>query len=135
MLQRDYIMKLIQQMIDSLFLLLNKKDIDEDERKSQLNDFYRSYVRGTQDFYVNAPINDILAFIEEEYGKEELIYRVEMLTEIMYQDSMLEDDLKNKKSKMSQNLALLNYLEENSNTYSMLRVGKIDELKKLLKEF
>lgn len=134
MLQRDYIMKLIQQMIDSLFLLLNKQDIDENERKSQLNDFYNNYVRGTQNFYINTPVKDIITYIEQEYGKEEVIYRIEMLTEIMYQDSMLEEDLNTKKSKMEQNLALLNYLEENSNTYSMVRVGKIDELKKFLKD-
>ncbi len=134
MLQRDYIMKLIQQMIDSLFLLLNKQDIDENERKSQLNDFYNNYVRGTQNFYINTPVKDIITYIEQEYGKEEVIYRIEMLTEIMYQDSMLEEDLNTKKSKMEQNLALLNYLEENSNTYSMIRVGKIDELKKFLKD-
>ena len=134
MLQRDYIMKLIQQMIDSLFLLLNKQDIDENERKSQLNDFYNNYVGGTQNFYINTPVKDIITYIEQEYGKEEVIYRIEMLTEIMYQDSMLEEDLNTKKSKMEQNLALLNYLEENSNTYSMVRVGKIDELKKFLKD-
>lgn len=134
MLQRDYIMKLIQQMIDSLFLLLNKQDIDENERKSQLNDFYNNYVRGTQNFYINTPVKDIITYIEQEYGKEEVIYRIEMLTEIMYQDSMLEEDLNTKKSKMEQNLALLNYLEENSSTYSMVRVGKIDELKKFLKD-
>lgn len=134
MLQRDYIMKLIQQMIDSLFLLLNKQDIDENERKSQLNDFYNNYVRGTQNFYINTPVKDIITYIEQEYGKEEVIYRIEMLTEIMYQDSMLEEDLNTKKSKMEQNLALLNYLEENSNTYSMVRVGKIDGLKKFLKD-
>lgn len=127
-------MKLIQQMIDSLFLLLNKQDIDENERKSQLNDFYNNYVRGTQNFYINTPVKDIITYIEQEYGKEEVIYRIEMLTEIMYQDSMLEEDLNTKKSKMEQNLALLNYLEENSNTYSMIRVGKIDELKKFLKD-
>lgn len=121
-------------MIDSLFLLLNKQDIDENERKSQLNDFYNNYVRGTQNFYINTPVKDIITYIEQEYGKEEVIYRIEMLTEIMYQDSMLEEDLNTKKSKMEQNLALLNYLEENSNTYSMVRVGKIDELKKFLKD-
>lgn len=121
-------------MIDSLFLLLNKQDIDENERKSQLNDFYNNYVRGTQNFYINTPVKDIITYIEQEYGKEEVIYRIEMLTEIMYQDSMLEEDLNTKKSKMEQNLALLNYLEENSSTYSMVRVGKIDELKKFLKD-
>ena len=121
-------------MIDSLFLLLKKQDIDENEKKSQLNDFYNNYVRGTQNFYINTPVKDIITYIEQEYGKEEVIYRIEMLTEIMYQDSMLEEDLNTKKSKMEQNLALLNYLEENSNTYSMVRVGKIDELKKFLKD-
>lgn len=135
MLQRDYIMKLIQQMIDSLFLLLNKKDIDEDQRKDQLNDFYKSYMRGTQDFFVNSTLDDIIQFLTEEYGTEELIYRVEMLTEIMYQDSMLEQDENLQKDKMRQTLAILNYLEDNSNTYSIVREGKIDELTDKLKQY
>jgi len=129
MLRKDYIMKLIQQMIDSLFLLLNKKDMDEDERKEQLSQLYKSYTGEAEIFYLNTPLKDILIFLEKEYGQEEVLYRIEMLSEIMYHDGMLENDPETKKLKLLKTLSLLNFLEERSNTYSITRIGKIDKIK------
>lgn len=132
MLRRDFIMKLIQQLMDSLFLLLNEKGMDDDMRKAQLEKFYGDYVGQTQAFYLNASIEEISSFLDEKYGDEELIYRMEMLSEIMYQDGMLEKDTNKKNAKLLKTLSLLDYLDEYSNTYSVVRVGKIEEIKSIL---
>lgn len=132
MLRRDFIMKLIQQLMDSLFLLLNEKGLDDDMRKAQLEKFYGDYVGQTQTFYLNASIEEISGFLDEKYGDEEVIYRMEMLSEIMYQDGMLEKDIEVRNAKLLKTLSLLDYLNEYSNTYSVVREGKIEEIKSIL---
>lgn len=133
MLRRDYIMKLIQQLMDSLFLLLNTKDMDDDLRREELDKFYKNYIGETVHFYQNSSIADIVAFVEDKYGKEEVLYRIEMLSEIMYHDSMLELNIDEQRKKLTKALSVFDYLEENSNTYSIVRAGKIDELKDKLR--
>lgn len=133
MLRRDYIMKLIQQMMDSLFLLLNKKDMNDDLRREELGKFYKNYIGETAHFYQNSSMEDIVAFVEDKYGKEEVLYRIEMLSEIMYHDSMLELNIEEQQKKLTKALSVFDYLEENSNTYSIVRAGKIDELKDKLR--
>lgn len=134
MLKRDYIIKLIQQLMDSIFLLLNKQDVDEDYKKNQLERFYADYVGQSAEFYLSAPIDKISNFLEEKYGKEEAPFRIEMLSEIMFQDGMLETDLDKKELKLLKDLSLLEYIEDTSNTYSLVRIGKIDEIKSMFKE-
>ena len=129
MLKRDYILKLIEQLTDAIFLLLNKKDIDEDLRKYQLENFYKDYIGNASEYYLTSSLDDISKFIETRYGGEEVLYRIEMLSEIMYQDGMLESDPLKKEIKLLKDLSLLEYLDENSNTYSIVRQGKIEEIK------
>lgn len=126
-------MKLIQQMMDSLFLLLNKKDIDDAQRQIELEKFYKDYLGETRDFYTKSSLEDTISYLKEKYGDEDLFFRLQMLSEIMYQDGMLESEERTKELKLLKTLPLLDYLEEYSNTYSLVRVGKIEELNALLK--
>lgn len=133
MLKRDYIMKLIQQLMDSIFLLLNKQDVDDIYRRKQLEKFYSDYVGQSAEFYLSTSIDKISNFLEDKYGKEEVLFRIEMLSEIMYQDGMLEIDIDKKELKLLKDLSLLEYIEENSNTYSLVRMGKINEIKSIFR--
>lgn len=132
MLRKDYIMKLIQQLIESLFLLMNRDDLDDDKRKELFDSFYNDYLSQSQDYYLNASLDNILVHLDTKYGHEEEQYRIEMLSEIMYQDAMMEEESTLKELKLVKALSLFEYLENNSNTYSLVRIGRMDEIKLLL---
>lgn len=118
--------------MDQLFLLLNREDIDEELKKAELGKFYKAYIGETQEFYLNSSQQEILAHLKDEYGVEELITRVEMLSEILYQDGMLESNLEKKSMKLLKTLSFLDYLDEYSGIYSIVREGKIEEIKTML---
>lgn len=127
MLKRDYIMKLIQQLLDSLFLLLNEKDIDNVEREKKLNKFYASYLGESSEFYYANSTDEILMYLKEQYH-DEFLQRVEMLSDIMYADAMMKEKNELKYKLLEKTLYLMQYLDTNSDTYSLVRKGKIDTL-------
>ncbi len=127
MLKRDYIMKLIQQLFDSLFLLLNEKDIDNVEREKKLNEFYASYLGESSEFYYASSTDEILMYLKEQYH-DEFLQRVEMLSDIMYADGMMKEKSELKYKLLEKTLYFMQYLDANSDTYSLVRKGKIDTL-------
>lgn len=134
MIQKDYILRLIQQLSDSIYLLLDKKDIDEDECREQLYNFYAEYVGESENFYLESPIDDIVRFLEKRFGEEEYLYRLEMLSEIMFQDAMFEQSADLKKNKLAKSYLILTYLEEYSGVYSLVREGKKEAIEGELKK-
>lgn len=127
MLKRDYIMKLIQQLLDSLFLLLNEGDIDNVERERKLKGFYASYLGESSEFYYTSTTDIILNYLKEQYH-DELLQRVEMLSDIMYADVMLKEKSELRNILLEKTLFFMQYLDTNSDTYSLIRKGKIDAL-------
>lgn len=135
MIQRDYIIRLIQQLIDSLFMLLDKKDLNEEEYLNQLDKIYEDYLDNDADYFLKASIEDVATSLQQRYGKEEYLYRIEMLTEIIFQDGMHEADGLLKYAKVSKVLELLAYLESNGSTYSLVREGRIEVVRKELGQY
>lgn len=134
MIQKDYIIRLIQQLIDSLFMLFDKKDLDEEELSNQLEKMYIDYLDESKIFYRESSMDDVMSFLQKRYGDDEYLYRIEMLTEIMYQDGMHDNDKSEKQKTLLKALELLVYLDNYSNMYSLVREGKMEAIKKELKE-
>lgn len=120
-------MKLIQQLLDSLFLLLNEGDIDNVERERKLKGFYASYLGESSEFYYTSTTDIILNYLKEQYH-DELLQRVEMLSDIMYADVMLKEKSELRNILLEKTLFFMQYLDTNSDTYSLIRKGKIDAL-------
>lgn len=135
MIHRDYIIRLIQQLIDSLFMLLDKKDLNEEEYLNQLDKICEDYLDNDADYFLKASIEDIATSLQQRYGKEEYLYRIEMLTEIMFQDGMHGADEPLKYAKVSKVLELLAYLESYGNIYSLVREGRIEVVRKELEQY
>lgn len=134
MIQRDYIIRLIQQLIDSLFMLFDKKDLSEEELSNQLENMYIDYLDQSKIFYRESSMDDVISFLQNRYGDDEYLYRIEMLTEIIYQDGMHDNDKSEKQETLLKALDLLVYLDNYSNVYSLVREGKMEAIKKELKQ-
>lgn len=134
MIRRDYIMKLVQQLLESLFLLLNNKGLDDTTKKEQLEKFYKDYLGEDRDYYYSNDRDVLISFLETKY-RDELLYRIEMLSEIMYQDGIWEQEIGKREVLLRKALSLLLYLDENGNTYSIVRQGKLDTIREVLKSY
>ena len=65
----------------------------------------------------------------KNYGGEELLTRIDMLSELLYQDALLKES-EEQKYLLRKSLFLLNYLDTHSDTFSFERRGKIGEIEK-----
>ena len=134
MLRRDYIMKLIQQLMDSLFLLMNEKEMDEEKRREKFEKLYKEYLDESSSFYINASLEDILQHFKNKYGEEEVLLRIDMLSDILYNDGLLQqDNVESRVVVLQKALEVLIYLNDHSDTYSIVRQGKIETINEELR--
>ena len=130
MLQRDYIMRLLQQFFEALEKLVEERDKkDGPELQLQLQSIYRAYFNHPSTFYYDQDAEYILNEMGQNYGGEELLTRIDMLSELLYQDALLKES-EEQKYLLRKSLFLLNYLDTHSDTFSFERRGKIGEIKK-----
>lgn len=130
MLQRDYIMRLLQDFVEALEKLVEERDKHDGlELQLQLQSIYRAYFNHPHTFYYNQDAEYILNDLGQNYGGEELLTRIEMLSELLYQDALLKEP-EEQKYLLRKSLYLLIYLDEHSDTFSFERRGKISEIEK-----
>lgn len=130
MLQRDYIMRLLQDFVEALEKLVEERGKhDGPELQLQLQSIYRAYFNHPHTFYYNQDAEYILNDLGQNYGGEELLTRIEMLSELLYQDALLKGP-EEQNYLLRKSLYLLIYLDEHSDTFSFERRGKISEIEK-----
>ena len=103
-------MRLLQQFFEALEKLVEERDKkDGPELQLQLQSIYRAYFNHPSTFYYDQDAEYILNEMGQNYGGEELLPRIDMLSELLF---------------------LLNYLDTHSDTFSFERRGKIGEIEK-----
>ena len=123
MLQRDYIMRLVRQFIEALEKLVEeKKKEDGPEFQLKIQSIYRAYEQDAE---------YILTDLSQDYEGQEFLTRIDMLSELLYQDALLKEP-DEKKYLLAKALYLKEYLDSHSDTFSFERRNKINEIKKLL---
>ena len=102
---------------------------DGPELQLQLQSIYRAYFNHPSTFYYDQDAEYILNEMGQNYGGEELLTRIDMLSELLYQDALLKES-EEQKYLLRKSLFLLNYLDTHSDTFSFERRGKIGEIEK-----
>lgn len=130
MLQRDYIMRLLQDFAEALEKLVEERYKKEGpELQLQIQSIYRAYFNHPHTFYYTQDAEYILNDLGQNYGGEELLTRIDMLSELIYQDALLKET-EEQKYLLRKSLYLLKYLDKHSDTFSFERRGKISEIEK-----
>ena len=127
MLERDYIMRLIQEFMAALARVLEKKEVTT--RREEIRKRYDKYV-GPYTLYYNASIDEVMQAIQS-YGVEQRIQRLEMLAELYY----TEADMVSKPDRdflLEKAYALFDFIDRNGKTYSFDRLMKMDKIRKEL---
>ena len=123
-------MRLLQQFFETLEKLVEERDKKNGpELQLQLQSIYRAYFNHPPTFYYDQDAEYILNEMGQNYGGEELLTRIDMLSELLHQDALLKEP-EEQKHLLRKSLFLLKYLDEHSNTFSFERKGKIEEIEK-----
>lgn len=144
MLKRDYIMRLMQQFFETLEKLLEeRKRKPESEIRMRINGLYEAYFHRPQKFFQESSGEDIVKYLLQEFymlpdGAEEadirqaqndLLYRMEMLADLLYHDIEISADEQSVVKGMCENtLYILEHIDARSSTFSFERRKRIDEL-------
>jgi hypothetical protein len=127
MLERDYIMRLIQEFMAALERMLEKKEVTD--RREEIRTLYDKYV-GPYALYYNATIDEVMQAIQS-YDVGQRIQRLEMLAELYY----VEADMVSKPDRdflLEKAFALFDFIDRNGKTYSFDRLQKMDDIRKKL---
>ncbi len=132
MLQRDYVMRLVRELGEVLEKLLEEREKkDLPEIQLQIRSIYRTYFNHPYSFYYEQDAEYILNDLCKNYSWEEFLLRIDMLSEVMYQDALLKETAEQKYI-LGKALYLLRYLDTHSDTFSLERRRKISEMETML---
>lgn len=127
-------MRLLQQFVEALEKLVEERGKkDGPELQLQLQSIYRAYFNHPHTFYYDQDAEYILNDLGQNYGGEELLTRIDMLSELLHQDALLKES-EEQAYLLRKSLFLLKYLDEHSDTFSFERRGKISEIEKKIGE-
>jgi len=132
MFEKDYLMRLIQTLIDAINKITNSIDKEDIEgAKIQLSDSYK-LLGNEQEYFSKIDYIELIELFKLKDGN--YLKRVEFLAEIIYLDATIENNkiLKFKKFKKSKNL--FQYYIEFSKEYSIGINNKLIFIKKELEK-
>ena len=121
MIERDYIVRVIQEffkLINGLLGKLNEDNADEIHR--QLQEVYSAYFGGSCQFFYQLSCEDLLGFIDSDEQFRH-VERVEMLSELLYRDGLLTGDTILRNDLLGKALALIERVEKQSKSFSVER--------------
>jgi len=142
MIERDFIMRMLQQFFEAIEKLIHRKKIlqgeypDYSEIQESYNKMYDQFFHKPASYFYETDKEAILDnLLEEKYSERDTLARVQMIAELLYQDGLIKKDILEKCNLLEKALFLLNYIENKSNTFSWEREQKMADIKKLLVEF
>lgn len=127
MLERDYIMALIQEFTAAVSRFLEKKEVTDS--REQLRKLYDKYV-GKYSLYYNATLEGVMEAIQS-YDPDQRLTRLDMLAELY----RVEADLVSKPDRdflLGKAYALFDYVDRNGKTLSFERLSKMQAIKAAL---
>ncbi|MCI7597575.1 MAG: hypothetical protein SOY06_07485 [Prevotella sp.] len=124
MLQRDYIMRLIQEFLAALQRMLEKKEIES--RRETLEKLYDQYV-GPHDFYHLASVEDVFQSLAGEEAPRRAM-KIQMLAELYYYDAQMETEPL-RSMLLQKAYTMYDWLQDHEQTYSVERVRRLEEIR------
>lgn len=132
MLQRDYIMRILQQFYDALHKLVNNIEAEKiEDVQLQFNGMYLDYLKKDCSFFYENNISTILQFLGEGNDKESLA-KITILAELLFNDALLNQISEMKQKLLSKTLDLLLLIKSRDKTFSAERDNRIAQIRELL---
>ncbi len=127
MLQRDYIMKLIQLFFEAVAKFMrNKEGKATDVLYQEVDELYKTFLKFPRNHFHELTVDEIIGSFDDE----ERLYKVEIVAELFYQDALLTDEID--KQLLRKSLVLFKFVDLHSDTFSITRQRKASEIESLL---
>lgn len=133
--KQDFIERIIEQgfiVLRTLCGMDNHKNEEVEDIQIQLKDLYKNYFNKHYTFFYNENIETIINSIQEEHNFKDSLKLFELLADILFTDAKHQNDKFLQKQLTAKAYGLLNYIENNSDTYSINRNNKVIELREYL---
>ncbi len=134
MLERDYVMRLVRQFLETLEKLKEKKEADAFAVKKEIQQLYLTYFGHSATYFCQADVDEILSLLKSSYASNGLLCRMEMLAELYYYDASIKTSVVDRRKMWSKSLSFFEYIDSHSDTFSFERREKIAKIKDLLKQ-
>lgn len=116
MFEKDYLMRLVNTFFNALNRIINSIEKDDIENvRIQIIDAYK-LLGNDSSFFLNTNLDKIFLFFKEKEG--DYLKRVNMLAELMYQDSRVNKKKETKNLFLDKSILLFEYYIENTKEYS-----------------
>jgi hypothetical protein len=133
MFEKDYLMRLIQTLMDAINRIVNSINKDDIEgAKIQLSDSFR-LLGNQEEYFYNTEYEELIEFFKLEEGN--YLKRVEFLAELIYLDATIEEDKTSKFEKFEKSKNLFQHYIEYSKEYSFDINNKLILIKSELEKF
>jgi hypothetical protein len=133
MFEKDYLMRLIQTLMDAINRIVNSINKDDIEgAKIQLSDSFR-LLGNQEEYFYNTEYEELIEFFKLEEGN--YLKRVEFLAELIYLDATIEEVKTSKFEKFEKSKNLFQHYIEYSKEYSFDINNKLILIKSELEKF
>jgi|TARA_B110000977_G_C10628432_1_gene319144 hypothetical protein len=133
MFEKDYLMRLIQTLMDAINRIvnsINKEDIEG--AKKQISDSYR-LLGNEEDYFSKTDYKELIEFFKSKEGN--YLKRVKFLAEFIYLEATIEENKILKYEKFEKSKKLFEYYSEFSKEYSFGINNKLVFIKNELEGF
>jgi hypothetical protein len=129
MVERDYLMRMMHDFFDALARLLTHIEADQFDTSHQyLKELYEQYFKQHRTFFLESGIEEL----QQSLNSGELqtdVLKSEMLAELLLVDARLPQSTAIRSQLLLKALALFQFAETNSDTYSSNRLSRIASLR------
>ena len=128
--ERDYLMRLITVFMNALSRIINCIDLDDIENaKTQINETY-AFLDADSNYFQDSDLETIILFFKNKEG--DYFKRVQMLSQLLYYDSLVQSSGIKKQQKLKKAIALLEYQNIYSEEYSLELNNQLSQMKNTL---
>ena len=128
--ERDYLMRLITVFMNALSRIINCIDLNDIENaKTQINKAY-AFLDADSNYFQDSDLETIILFFKNKEG--DYFKRVQMLSQLLYYDSLVQSSGIKKQQKLKKAIALLEYQNIYSEEYSLELNNQLSQMKNTL---
>ena len=95
MVNTDYLIRMTQEVAHGLSCLINP-DKCVKESQAELEGFYTNYLNKDRQYFLDIKLEELVAYLQQ-FNVTELAYRLSLLAEVIYHDTLLTDEPELKK--------------------------------------
>jgi len=128
MIQQDYFIRVIQEFMQALSLVINSQR-DVKRKQEELQKLYDTYL-GDAVMLHTASMEELMTFFSE-FPEEQRLDRMEMLAQLLYVESTLKTGPA-RTLLLERALPLFRFIDSHSDTFSFERQTKIAEIERKL---